>query len=527
MIDVAQLDPAKLDRLSQTELRELADKLLARVERDAREIDWRDAKIEKLTFEMAQLKRVKYGVKSEQLNAQQKALFDEAVDADIAALEAQLEELRASVPQRDEPQERPKRAALPAHLPRVERRHEPENTTCTCGCQLKRIGEDVSEKLDYAPGVFTVERHIRGKWACTHCRTLTQAPVPAEVIDKGIPTAGLLAQVLVAKHADHLPLYRQEAIFGRAGLAIPRSTLGAWVGQCGVRLQPLVDALKEQLLGCAVVHADETPLAMLAPGSGKTHRAYLWAYAAGAFESLKAVVYDFTTSRSGVYARTFFGHHGEAQHDNDHKAWRGSLVCDDFSGYKALFIQGVTEAGCMAHARRKFIELHIANKSTVAATAIELIGQLYGIEREVKDLPPEQRLQERRTRATPIAQALHGWLTAQRVKVTDGTATAKAIDYSLNRWAALTRYLDDPRLPIDNNHDEQQIRPWATGRKNWLFAGTLMAGQRAAAIMSLIQSAKLNGHDPYAYLKDVLTRLPTHRASDIDALLPHRWAPTC
>ena len=225
MIDVAQLDPAKLDRLSQTELRELADKLLARVERDAREIDWRDAKIEKLTFEMAQLKRVKYGVKSEQLNAQQKALFDEAVDADIAALEAQLEELRASVPQRDEPQERPKRAALPAHLPRVERRHEPENTTCTCGCQLKRIGEDVSEKLDYAPGVFTVERHIRGKWACTHCRTLTQAPVPAEVIDKGIPTAGLLAQVLVAKHADHLPLYRQEAIFGRAGLAIPRSTL--------------------------------------------------------------------------------------------------------------------------------------------------------------------------------------------------------------------------------------------------------------------------------------------------------------
>jgi transposase len=527
MIDVAQLDPAKLDSLNETELRELAGKLLARVERDAREIDWRDAKIEKLTFEMAQLKRVKYGVKSEQLDATQKALFDEAVDADIAALEAQLEQLRASVPQRGEPQQRPKRAALPTHLPRVERHHEPENTTCACGCTLKRIGEDVSEKLDYTPGVFTVERHIRGKWACTHCRTLTQAAVPAEVIDKGIPTAGLLAQVLVAKHADHLPLYRQEAIFGRAGLAIPRSTLGAWIGQCGVRLQPLVDALKEQLLGCAVLHADETPVAMLAPGSGKTHRAYLWAYAAGAFESLKAVVYDFTTSRSGVHARTFFGHRGEAEHDNDHKAWHGSLVCDDFSGYKTLFIQGVTEAGCMAHARRKFIELHIANKSTVAATAVELIGQLYGIEREVKDLPPEQRLQERRTRAAPIVQALHGWLTAQRVKVTDGTATAKAIDYSLNRWAALTRYLDDPRLPIDNNHDEQQIRPWATGRKNWLFAGTLMAGQRAAAIMSLIQSAKLNGHDPYAYLKDVLRRLPTHRSSDIDTLLPHRWTPIC
>jgi transposase len=415
----------------------------------------------------------------------------------------------------------PKRQALPSDLPRREVRHEPEITVCTtpgCGCALKRIGEDVSEKLDYTPGVFTVERHIRGKWTCANCRTLTQAPVPAEIIDKGIPTAGLLAQVLVAKHADHLPLYRQEAIFGRAGLAIPRSTLAAWIGQCGVRLQPLVDALKEQLLHCAVMHADETPVAMLAPGNGKTHRAYLWAYAAGAFEDLRAVVYDFTASRSGEHARNFLGTGAD-------RAWRGSLVCDDFSGYKALFAQGVTEAGCMAHARRKFVELHIANKSDIAATAIEFIGQLYGIEREVKELPPDRRLHERRTRAAPIATALHDWLIAQRTKVTDGGATAKAIDYSLNRWAALVRYLDDAALPIDNNHDEQQIRPWATGRKNWLFAGTLLAGQRAAAIMSLIQSAKLNGHDPYAYLKDVLTRLPTHKARDIDELLPHRWAP--
>jgi len=521
MLDAAQIDTAKLKTLSEIELRELATTLLARIDRDAREITWRDAKIEKLTFEMAQLRRVKFGVKSEQLDAQQKALFDEAVDADIAALEAQLEELRAQ-PDKPAPEPvRPRRTPLPAHLPRVERHHEPENTTCTtpgCGCQLKRIGQDVSEKLDYTPGVFTVERHIRGKWTCANCRTLSQAPVPAEIIDKGIPTAGLLAQVLVAKHADHLPLYRQEAIFGRAGLTIPRSTLAAWIGQCGVRLQPLVDALKEQLLHCAVVHADETPVAMLAPGNGKTHRAYLWAYAAGAFEDLRAVVYDFTASRSGEHARNFLG-------TGTDRAWRGSLVCDDFSGYKALFAQGVIEAGCMAHARRKFVELHIANKSTLAATAIEFIGQLYGIEREVKELPPDQRLHERRTRAAPIAAALHDWLAAQRIKITDGTATAKAIDYSLNRWAALVRYLDDPALPIDNNHDEQQIRPWATGRKNWLFAGTLLAGQRAAAIMSLIQSAKLNGHDPYAYLKDVLTRLPTHKARDIDELLPHRWAP--
>ena len=180
----------------------------------------------------------------------------------------------------------------------------------------------------------------------------------------------------------------------------------------------------------------------------------------------------------------------------------------------------------MAHARRRFVELHVAKQSTVAATAIEFIGQLYGIEREVKDLPPDKRLAVRRTRAAPVAQALRDWLVAQRGKVTDGTATAKAIDYSLNRWGALSRYLDDGALPIDNNHDEQQIRPWALGRKNWLFAGTLLAGQRAAAIMSLIQSAKLNGHDPYSYLKDVLTRLPTHKARDIDELLPHRWVPS-
>jgi transposase len=504
----------ELAALQAAGLGDLGARLLQRIERDRQEIDWRDVKLEKLTFEMAQLKRMKFGKRSEQLDAEQKALFDEAVDADIAATEDRLEELLAGKTPPKVPGERPKREALPAGLPRVERRHEPENTMCACGCALKRIGEDVSEKLDYTPGVFTVERHIRGKWACSQCRTLTQAPVPAEIIDKGIPTAGLLAQVLVAKYADHLPLYRQEAIFGRAGHALPRSTLGAWIGVCGLRLQPLVDALKAHVLSCAVVHADETPVAMLAPGNGKTHRAYLWAYAAGAFESLRAVVYDFTETRAGEHARAFLGD------------WRGSLVCDDYTGYKASFALGVTEAGCMAHARRKFIELHEANKSTIAGTAIDFIGQLYGIEREIKELAPEQRHRERRTRAAPIAQALHDWLIAQRTRITNGTATAKAIDYSLKRWVALTRYLDDPALPIDNNHDEQQIRPWATGRKNWLFVGTLMAGQRAAAIMSLIQSAKLNGHDPYAYLKDVLARLPTHRASAIDELLPHRWVPS-
>jgi transposase len=215
---------------------------------------------------------------------------------------------------------------------------------------LKRIGQDVAEKLDYQPGVFTVERHIRGKWVCAKCETLVQAPVPAHVIDKGIPTTGLLAQVLVAKYADHLPLYRQENIFARAGLALPRSTLAQWVGQCGVQLQPLADALRAELLRHSVLHADETPVAMLKPGHGKTHRAYLWSYCTTTYNQMKAVVFDFADSRAGQHARDFLGLPGAS-------GWQGSLVCDDFSGYKACFEMGVTEAGCLAHARRKFHEL--------------------------------------------------------------------------------------------------------------------------------------------------------------------------
>jgi transposase len=317
--------------------------------------------------------------------------------------------------------------------------------------------------------------------------------------------------VLVAKYADHLPLYRQESIFGRAGVAIPRSTLAQWVGTCGVRLQPLVDALKTDILQRRVLHADETPVQMLKPGDGKTHRAYLWAYAPGAFEDMKAVVYDFCESRAGEHARKFLGE------------WRGSLTCDDFSGYKALIASGVTEVGCLVHARRKFFDLHVANKSQIAEFALEQFARVYDIEREVKELDAEQRQKARQHKARPVLDALHAWMTLQRQKVPNGSATAKALDYSLRRWDALTRFVDDGQLPVDNNWIENQIRPIAIGRNNWLFAGSLRAGQRAAAVISLIQSARMNGHDPYAYLKDVLTRLPTHKASRIAELLPHRW----
>jgi transposase len=482
-------------------------------ERDQRELHRRQVKIDQLTHEMAVLRRWKFAGRSEQLNAEQWSLLEETIDADLEAMQTELDDLqlRPSVPQDDK--QKPKREVLPASLPRVEVRHEPDSTTCHCGCELKRFGEDVSEKLDYTPGVFRVERHVRGKWACAKCQTLTQAPVPAQVIDKGIPTAGLLAQVLVSKYADHAPLYRQEQMFARAGYAIPRSTLGEWVGVCGVRLQPLVEALQAVLLQRSVLHADETPVAMLKPGNGKTHRAYLWSWCSTQHDDLKAVVYDFAETRGGRHAKEFVG------------SWKGKLVCDDYVGYKALFENGIIEAGCMAHARRKFHELWANHSSQIAGEALKLYGALYDIERDIAALGANERHQIRQARAAPAADRLHRWLILHRQKVPDGSATAKAIDYSLKRWLALIRYLDDGNLPIDNNWVENRIRPVTLGRTNWLFAGSLRAGQRAAAVMSLIQSARLNELDPYQYLRDILQRLPIHPASRIEELLPHRWVP--
>lgn len=486
----------------------------ALITRKERLLNLKDTTIAQLTHEIAVLRRFRFGKKSEQINGVQGSLLEEAVAADIAAIEEELHQL-TDHPKKAAPREQPKRQALPPELPRIEIHHEPESSTCACGCQLERIGEDVAEKLDYIPGVAQVERHIRGKWACRQWETLTQAPAPAHVIDKGLASTGLLAHVLVAKYADHLPLYRQQKIFERAGVKIPVSTMADWVGVCGVRLQPLVDALRETILTHDVLHADETPIQILRPDTGrKTHRAYIWAYAPGAFESLKAVIYDFAPSRTGEHARAFLGD------------WRGKLVVDDYGGYKKTVSQdGVTEIGCMAHARRKFFELHDAHQSQLAAQALDYIGELYAIEREAKALDATERWRLRQERAKPIADRLHAWMLAQRSRVPDGSGTAKALDYSLKRWVALTRYLDDGAVPIDNNYLENRIRPIAQGRRSWLFAGSLRAGRRAAAVMSLIQSANLNGLDPHAYLKDVSTRLPTHPNSRIEELLPHNWQP--
>ena len=523
------ISPQQLDALDPQQMRQALLGLLAamaskdeQLERQTREVAFKQALVDKLTHELAVLKRLKFAATSEMfcagLSAEQKSLLEETVDADIAETSGEIERASRSDKGKKDKQS-PKREPLPPHLPRRDVHHEPESTACGCGCQMKRIGQDVSEKLDYEPGVFTVERHVRGKWACARCQKLVQAPVAPHIIDKGIPTAGLLAQVLVAKFLDHLPLYRQEHIFKRAGMAIARSTLAQWVGECGAQLQPLVDALSAELLRHAVLHADETPVGMLKPGNKKTHKAYIWTYCTTSFNPTKAVVFNFAETRSGENVREFLGQNG--QHP-----WKGKLVTDGFSGYHATFERGVTGVGCVAHARRKFHELWANHGSKVGEQALRYFQLLFKIEQEVAGATPEERRRIRQRKSRRVAAALQNWLLRQRRQVPDGSATAKAIDYSLKRWDALTRYIGDGDLPISNNWVENQIRPIALGRSNWLFAGSLRAGKRAAAVMSLVHSARINGHDPYAYLEDILERLPTHPASRIDDLLPHRWTPT-
>jgi transposase len=530
MLDVHAIKPEDLKALSAGELAAMAAQMLAHIGEQSRRIDsqaqaikWRDAKIESITFELARLKAWKFGAKTERMNAQQRDIFEETLAADQASLEAQLAALLdeagadGGAPEKKQQRRQPKREALPAHLPRVDQRIEPQNTNCPapdCGQPMVRVGEDISERLDISPAQFFVQRQIRGKWACKCCQLLVQEPAAPQVFDNALPTPGLQAHTVISRFVDHVPYYRQEQINARSGVHTPRSTLAAWGGQTGAQLMPLYEAHRAFVLASRIVHADETPISLLDPGAGKTKKAYMWAYARGAFEPEPGVVFDFCAGRAGKYVCDFLG------------AWRGTLVVDAYSGYDAaLALQGRSSAYCLAHARRKFDELFKANASAVAAQAIERIAWLYRIEAEARGLPAQQRLQIRQERSAPLWQQLHLWLKLERTRVPDGSAIAKAIDYSLNHWVGLGRFLLDGEVPIDNNYVENRMRPWALGRRNWLFIGSQLAGERAAVVMSLLQSARLNGHEPWAYLKDVLTRLPTQLNSRIEELLPHRWKP--
>lgn len=481
----------------------------------------RDLKIQALTLELAHYRRIRYGVKSESLPPEQRALFEETWNMDLSAVEAEVEPLStesggAAAPAARPPRQGAGRQRLPEHLPRVEHRHEPDSCTCgQCGSALVKIGEDVSEQLDCEPARFVVHRHIRPQYACRACETVQAEPVPPAVIDGGLAAPGLLAWLIIGKYLEHLPLYRLEQAAARQGVPLSRSTLADWVGRTGVALQPLVDRLRERLLQQAILHADETPVAQLDPGRGKTLRAYLWAYRSNDLAGgPPLVVFDYQASRSGSHAQTFL------------EGWQGHLLVDDYAGYKALFAkEGVTELGCWAHSRRKFYELHAANQSPIAGHALQCIGELYAIEREAKTLDVSARQALRQHQARPKLDELHRWLLETRRTVATGSGTAKAIDYSLKRWEALTRYADSGQLPLDNNPVENAIRPIALGRKNWLFTGSERAGRRAAAIQSLLATAKLNGVEPHAWLKATLEKLPTWPNRRIDELLPIRQDP--
>ncbi|ATR79834.1 IS66 family transposase [Moraxella osloensis] len=493
-----------------------------------------------------------FGQKSEGLTPKQDHLNQETALEDLALLEQAHDNFLANLsdderaklpaskpidtqekaiqPEKLTQPKRQKRLVIPDNLDITTIIHEPPSITCECGCQMTQIGQDVQDKLGFKPKQFYRERHVYPKYTCRNAacnrERLVQAKTEPQIIDKSIATPELLAHILISKYADHLPLYRQSLIYQRSGVYLSDSTLADWVGRCGVQLRFLVNRLIKLMLIQPIVHADETPVKILnAYGikdvKGKLKQGYVWAYVTPKHSPIKAVVYDFAQGRGSEYPNTFL------------QGFKGKLVCDGYNGYKPLFGRGVIEVGCMAHARRKFHELHVTGQSLISIEALELFQSLYAVEREIDErfeknqspMPRDAQIvrQIRQQKAKPIADRLYAWLQQKRLGTTKNADITKAIEYCLKRWQALTRYLDDGNLPIDNNWAENQMRPWALGRKNWLFAGSLESGQRAASIMSLIQSARLNGIDPYAYLADVLRRLPTHKDKDIDELLPHVW----
>ena len=447
------------------------------------------------------------------MSAGQLALWESELDADIAKLQSKIDTADGAQQQTEQQTEhkgKPKRRLLPASLPREDVLHDLVSQACPdCGQGLERIGEEISEQLDIKPAQFFVRRHVRPKYCCRHCESLHTAALPAQPIDKGIAAPGLIAHVAIGKYLDHLPLYRQESIFGRMGMPIPRSTMAGWFGELEALIEPLTGRLIEKLTAERLLHADETPVPVLDPGTGKTATGYLWAYRTGPWSPLQAVAYDFAMSRAAEAPKHFL------------TPFTGTLLVDGYAGYNGVLARpGMIEAGCHAHARRYFHEVFKATGSPVAQHALLEFGKLYAIEREVQHLSPELRVQLRRQRAVPILVQLKQWLDATHANAPPKSAIGKALAYSINRWRALTCYIDDGWLNIDNNPVENAVRGIALGRKNWLFAGSESGGHRAALFYTLIETAKLNGVDPHAYLVHVLTALPTAKIKDLDALLP-------
>jgi len=480
----------------------------------------REREIEHLKLQLFKLHRMQFGRKSEKL-AQQ-----------IEQLELRLEELESNHGEKEKPSlsEPPaaavpskppaqaKRRCLPDHLPRQTRTHVPEHSACPdCGGVLRKLGEDVSEILEYVPACFQVIRHVRPKLSCQRCERIVQAPAPSRPIARGLAGPGLLAHVLISKYADHLPLYRQCGIYKRQGVELERSTLAEWVGGTSALLDPLVEALRRYVMAASKLHADDTRVPVLAPGTGKTKTGRLWTYVRddrpAGNTAAPAVWFAYSADRGG-------------EHPERHLTmFRGALQADAYAGFNQLYKDGqIQEVACWAHVRRKFYDLDQAHASPLAREALERIAGLYAIEDEIRGRPPDERRQVRQTRARPLLESLHDWFEVSLTKLSRKSDTTAAIRYALTLWPALTRYCDDGRLEIDNNAAERALRAVTLGRKNYLFAGSDAGGERAATLYSLIGSAKLNGLDPESYLRDVLTRIADHPIRRIEELLPWNLA---
>ncbi len=412
------------------------------------------------------------------------------------------------------PRRKRKPRSLPAHLRREVRIHTPEHTSCPeCGGHLKKLGEDVSEVLDYIPASFVVIRHVRPKMSCRTCSHVVQAAAPSRPVDRGLAEAGLLAHVVTSKFCDHQPLYRQSQIYARQGVDLERSTLARWVADGSDLVEPLVEVLRRYVMRTDKLHGDDTPLPVLAPGTGRTKIGRFWTYVrdnrpAGDLTP-PAVWFAYSPNRKGA-------------HPQQHLAgFRGILQADAYSGFGRLYQAGsIQEAPCLAHIRRKFYDLMQAHQSPIAAEAVQRIAVLYQIENEIRGRSPDLRRQVRNIRARPVMESMRQWLEESLVKLARKSDTAAAIHYALARWDALARYLDDGRIEVDNSAAERALRAVAVGRRNYLFAGSDSGGQRAAAFYSLIGSAKLNGLDPEAYLRHVFSRIADHPITRIEELLP-------